>query len=567
MKTTLLTLCLAISLAVIAKWAPSLVSANTTVAVCGQVLNFVPATATTAGSLRIDSTLFAIAPGATIGGQAILKLGASVCLDLTFNGSNQIIPPSKVGGTTVNVCGGVNSFTPATFQTQGAISIGSSSFAIASGTAIDGQMMISAGSNMCLTATLNGAGQITSPSAIQVNITSPILACGTVSSFQAATSNSAGFISVGGMNFTIGAGVSTGSVAPGANVCLQGVLDINGQLITPSSVAANPGGASKACGVVTSFQQAFGGVAGSITIGGVTIPIAPGAFIPGQDNIAIGSNVCLSPLVLSGGHLTAGTSATAGNSGCLQFSAPLITHGTVNEQDDTFLLPRPLVFSVLSGASNVGVFSVNPSSFGNPAISGTSPQGVVAMAPNTTVHALSCTDSFWDIIFEVATKGETEGDMVTLFVQNPNGTNVQVLAMFTVQNGGLVLNQLHPDITLLVNGNGPFGAGYFIPMLGAAGASGSRSGQITLIFSMNPNSPLNGCFQAGVDIKRMGGNGMTSFVPQFVVVKRMGATQEGTGMESGGQGTFATGLPCGVVCNGCFLQPTPQTTPTPTPTP
>src|SRR5262249_33752958 len=61
----------------------------------------------------------------------------------------------------------------------------------------------------------------------------------------------------------------------------------------------------------------------------------------------------------------------------------------------------------------------------------------------------------------------------------------------------------------------------------------------------------------------------TSFVPEYVVVKRMGDIKEGTGMESGGNGTYPTGLPCGVVCNACFLQPTPSPTPTPviTPTP
>src|SRR5262249_24772434 len=131
-----------------------------------------------------------------------------------------------------------------------------------------------------------------------------------------------------------------------------------------------------------------------------------------------------------------------------------------------------------------------------------------------------------------------------------------------------VVNQLHPDITMLVNGNGPFGTGHFIPMMASAGQSGLRTGQITFIFSMNPNSSLNGCFAMGVDIKRMGGGGMTSFVPHFVVVKRMGEEQEGPGMQTGFLGTFPTGLICGVVCNGCFEQPPPPTpTPPPTATP
>jgi hypothetical protein len=206
-------------------------------------------------------------------------------------------------------------------------------------------------------------------------------------------------------------------------------------LITPSSIASNPGGASKVCGAVTYFQPASGGVPGSITLGGVAIPIAETLFIPGQNKIAIGANVCISPLVLINGQISGGSSVTVGNSGCLQFSAPL-------------------VFSVLSGGASAGVFNVNPATFSYPAIYGTAPQGLVAMARNTTVRAVSCTDSFWDLIFEIGAKGETEGDMVTIFVQNPNGTNIQILGMFTIQNGGVMLNQLHPGITMLVNGNG-----------------------------------------------------------------------------------------------------------------
>src|SRR5262245_2043440 len=470
MKITLLTLCLAFGLAAVAKWAPSLVTADTTVAVCGQVISFVPPTATTGGSIRIDSTVYPIAPGVTIVGQPILKPGANLCLDLTFNGSNEIIPPSKITGAIVNVCGGVNSFTPATAQTQGAISIGSSSFAIAAGATIQGQMLISPGSNMCLSAVTNAAGQITSNSAVVVNLASPIIACGSVSSFQAANDSAPGLITIGGMSFTIGAGVDMGNVSVGSSRCLEGVLDINGQLIEPSALTDNPGGGSKVCGAVTTFQQSFGGVAGWMTIGGVTIPIAPSFLIPGQDAIAAGANVCVSPMVLNGGYISPGSSVTAGNSGCLQFSTPMLVHGLVNGLDETFLLPKPMVFSVLSGAANVGVFDINLPSFGaRPQVNLTRPQGVTAMAKNMTVHASTCLDMFWDIVFELATKGNTEGDMITLTVQNPNGTGVQVLAMFTVQNGGLLLNQKHPDITMLVNGSGPFNAGQFINFMASAG--------------------------------------------------------------------------------------------------
>src|SRR5262249_2939447 len=171
---------------------------------------------------------------------------------------------------------------------------------------------------MCLTATLNAANQITQTSVIEVNLASPIIACGPVSNFQESSSSAPGFISIGGLSFTIGAGVDLGSVSIGSSSCLNGVLDINGQLIAPSSIAGNPGGGSKVCGGVKSFQQAFGGVAGWITIGGVTIPISPSLGIPGQDTIAPGSNVCVSPLNLNGGFISNGSAISAGNSGCLQ---------------------------------------------------------------------------------------------------------------------------------------------------------------------------------------------------------------------------------------------------------
>src|SRR5262249_25542039 len=154
----------------------------------------------------------------------------------------------------------------------------------------------------------------------------------------------------------------------------------------------------------------------------------------------------------------------SGEGACLQIVSPLVVHGQTNGEDDTFLLPKPMVFTVTSDTGSVSSFNVNPSTFGaHPAILGTTPQGFTAMGTNSTARAVTCTDSFWDLIFDIATKGETDGDMVTLFVQNPNGSGVQVLAMFTVQSGGLILNQLHPNITFLVNGNGPFSAGYFIP--------------------------------------------------------------------------------------------------------
>lgn len=568
MKATLLTLLFALLAAVAAKWTPSSVSADTTVAVCGQVKSFTPATATSTGSIKIDDTTYTIAAGTTIGGQPIISVGPTICLDITLNGSNQMVPPTRVAGATVSVCGTLNSYKASQPDKPGAISIGASEYVIAPNTPLKGDNMAFAGSAVCLTATVNGSNQIIRPSALIVDQSYPIATCGAVTAYTAATTNATGFLSVGGLSFTLAPGVNPGAVNVGGNSCLLGTMGAQGQLVAPTTVVNNAVSGLRICGVVTAFKSALGGVEGSITIGGITLPIADGVSIGGQGAITVGSNICLSPCVIVNGRITSGTAVSGGEGLCLQFTTPMITHGQINGEDDTFLLPRPLVFTASTTFPSASVFNINPGSFGHyPAISGTTPQGITAMVPNTTIRALSCTDSFWDLVFDIASKGQTEGDMITLFAQNPNGSNVQILAMFTVQNGGVVLNQLHPDLTFLMNGNGPFGAGSFIPLMVPAGAGGLSTPQLTLVWSMNMSSPLNGCFQLGVDIKRTGGNGMTSFAPQYVVVKRMGNEVEGNGIYNGGLGTYPTGLICESICTGCFLQPTPTPTPTPSPTP
>jgi hypothetical protein len=566
MKTTLLTLSLVLCIVAISKWPFSKVTANTTTSVCGQVNSFKPATATTAGTLRVNGVTYTIAPGTTLGGQSIVAPRPFMCFELTLNGDNQIIPPSRVGGTAVTVCGTVKSFKAPFNDVDGSISIGSSSYVIANGTEISGKKLISVGSDMCLTGTLDSFGRIGNPAAAVVNLQTPCSICGSVSGYTAPTDSSSGFLGIGGLNFTVAPGVNLGPVNVGTSQCLEAKLDVDGRLANTSAITGNGSGSTKICGTVTAFDPAFIGRGGSITIGGVTLPIAPGVQLSGQDFIKLGLNFCLVP-VFEGGQIASGTMSSADPT-CFQFSAPLITHGTVNGEDDTFLLNQPLSFSVITPNSGALTFPVNPSTFGmNPQYGGAPTSGITAISPNTTVQALSCTESFWDMFFFIASKGETEGDMITIYLQNPNGSAVQMLAMFTVQNGGLILNQLHPDITLFVSASGPFGVGGFIPLLSPAGSAGVRTPQLTMIFSMDPYSGLNGCFEMGVDIKRVGGDGMTSFVPTGVVAMRMGNEVEGTSLQRFERGIYPTGLICDLICNGCFPQPAPSPTPTPKPSP
>src|SRR5262249_37115576 len=113
LKATILTLCLALCIAAAARWTPSHVKAETTAAsICGRVLAFKSATATTEGSIKIDNASYAIAPGTIIRGQAIITLGFPICIDATLNNRNQIVHPSAVSGSVVTVCGALDSYTP-----------------------------------------------------------------------------------------------------------------------------------------------------------------------------------------------------------------------------------------------------------------------------------------------------------------------------------------------------------------------------------------------------------------------------------------------------------------------
>lgn len=585
LKTSLLTLALVASIFGISKWMNSEVSATTMTSLCGTVSKYTPATATTAGLLVLSGTNYVIAPGTVIIGEAIIKTGG-LCLNATLDGNGQIVSPTSVGGSTVTVCGIVNNFKAPAGNSSGSISIGSSNFTIEPFTSLSGQMQIAVGSNMCMTATLNGAGRIIAPTNIQPNINSVAYACGTISAYAAPTSSLPGLLTIGGMSLAVGPGVNLGSVSVGSSRCLAATLDVNGQMIAPSSLGANPGNETKLCGIITTFKQSSV-ENGLIVVGGVKLPIAKGAklFDPVagkttlfNESVYLGSNRCIYPTFANG--LIVGGDVNPADPNCLQFFAPLISRGEANGSDAIFLLNENLNFTVVSGGGGAAVFPLNDVNFGlTPEFRFSPSSGLSAFSPSSTVRALSCTENFWDLYFYIATKGNTEGDMIKIYLTSPSGTATYPLAMFTVQSGGLVVNQLNSFISLYWNSNGPHGVGSYIPMPMPAGHAGNRTLPMNLIFSMDPGSVLNGCYQLGVDIKRVGGAGSTSFIPSGIIVKRMGEEKQDLSLNCTTMGTFPTGRICDQVCSGCSVlpqvtptptpsaTPTPSVTPTPTPTP
>lgn len=154
--------------------------------------------------------------------------------------------------------------------------------------------------------------------------------------------------------------------------------------------------------------------------------------------------------------------------------------------------------------------------------------------PNSTVQAISCTDDFWDFQIDIWREGETVGDQMKLFVRRTDGTVIATIASFKVirNSGGhrvVQVASLHPEVTLYKAGvrirvgeNLPFTA-----------LSGDRRHTGSLALVINMSFAGFGCAQAGIEIKRGGETGLSSFLMEAVEVKR------------------GTGNTCREVCPSC----------------
>ncbi|MBP6822078.1 MAG: hypothetical protein KA368_11075 [Acidobacteria bacterium] len=382
--------------------------------------------------------------------------------------------------------------------------------------------------------------------------------CGVVYAYSPATSNSAGVIRIGNLSYAIAPGVALNGVSFGSDQCFAFCFDGSGQITGQTGTASGGQNLSQICGIVTSFSPSLGGVTGSITIGGAKIRIAPGIRLPGQDQVALGSNTCL---VIAGfGSIADSGSMFYQSQSPKQVRVPQVVHGTVfgpNGEDDTFLLPEPMVLSLDSDQASV--FTVGSQTFGRQ-VASYSPkvEGFSFSTPNSSVQAVSCTDSLWDGELQIASNGVTTGDMVTINLLNQDKTVAQQLAMFSVENGGASLTKLHPDVKMRVGGMDTRGVGYFSPFMIWAGNSGFRTQGITLALSTSSRA-FAGCFQFAVEVKRGSGIGTISVVLDTVTVKRMETANDrytsiASGLTTGSIGWFPTGKVCEFICWACTVQ-------------
>jgi uncharacterized protein (TIGR03437 family) len=545
---------------------------------------YTAATATDAGSITIGGVTIAIAPGASLSGTGLIRIGANLCLEVVLNANGQIISSTLVigGGASIRFCGVVTAFVAATVSTPGSISINGVTLAIAAGTTLGGQASLVVGANVSLDATLDASGQIILPSSVSACTGSTISLCGLLTSFVPATSTTSGSITIGGVTFPIAPNTVLNGQALlvlGTNVCLTADLNPAGQIIPPAPVIVSPGptATTEICGVVTFFTPATATATGSINIGGTTFIIGVGVTIVGQDLITTGSSICLLA-VFTGtapdAPLGPGTVVSPFMAGCplLQFKAPLATYGFVKSSllpdGDEFLLQQPLSMTVVSPfTSGIEIFNVSSSTFGGSAgdiggFAGTSLQGLSLSSPGTRVEAASCTDRLRNLDFEIAGTSGNLGDMIRVFLQDGNGNGDQDLARFTVELAGVRVVFLNPNVSLFLNnrigiGAGQLTTGSLVAMNIAAGSAGFRTQLLTLTLSRTAGSPLNQCEQLGVELTHSAASGKTSLVLTDAVVDRVelpgDRVRPQLGLIAGVGGGYPTGLLCGAVCPTCQL--------------
>lgn len=159
-------------------------------------------------------------------------------------GTGLTLPQVTMANTTtpVNICGIVSSYTAATATTSGVLMIQGESVAIAPGTTITGDTLLTAGANVCLTGQSGPtglvSGTITSPTGTSTTTTTPgattgpngntagtaVTLCGTVTAYTAATTTAAGTITISGTTFPILVNTTLTGTAPtvGQQVCFVG---------------------------------------------------------------------------------------------------------------------------------------------------------------------------------------------------------------------------------------------------------------------------------------------------------------------------------------------------------
>src|SRR5512132_3185538 len=121
---------------------------TTSLAICGNVETYVPARIFAAGLLVIDGKSIVIASRSQISGEALLTAGASVCVTGSLLDGELVNAEVRANArTSLALCGRVQSFTAATMNSAGFLTIDSRRIAIAAGTSIANADLLKVGAD------------------------------------------------------------------------------------------------------------------------------------------------------------------------------------------------------------------------------------------------------------------------------------------------------------------------------------------------------------------------------------------------------------------------------------
>ncbi|GAC1330988.1 MAG: hypothetical protein NVSMB22_23090 [Chloroflexota bacterium] len=161
--------------------------------------------------------------------------------------------------------------------------------------------------------------------------TSLVTICGPVTAFSAPTAGGTGSITVAGYTLVVapGATVQGTTITVGTFSCLQLTFNSAGQIVSATvstSTSATP--SLNVCGLVTTYTAATSSAAGTITIGGGTLPISAGATFTGKP-VTTGTVLCLAGVFNSAGQLSSAT-----------ISTPLLAAPAVESADGAYRVGR-----------------------------------------------------------------------------------------------------------------------------------------------------------------------------------------------------------------------------------
>lgn len=180
--------------------------------VCGTVTSYTAATATAAGTLVLATTppgttssqTYAIAPGATITGDASLTANASVCfIPAATNSSSQItggtvLPPTA---TTIVVCGLTAGYTAGSV-----LSVGGTTFTLQSNATFSGGTP-TIGQTQQFTLTVSPLGRVTA-AAVAVGQCPATTVTGPITNIVPSTQTTAGSYTIGAATYFVAAGAT-----------------------------------------------------------------------------------------------------------------------------------------------------------------------------------------------------------------------------------------------------------------------------------------------------------------------------------------------------------------------